>query len=268
MLAASPATRAVLWAALAFVVASGRLVAQVPLQDHPGQYDRADIEAGSRLYAAQCAPCHGVNGDMIGGVDLRRGQFKAVVSDDDLARVLATGRPASGMPAFGTFQPSEVTGVIAFIRAGFDATATAVKVGDPNRGQALFAGKGGCPLCHRVTGRGPVFASDLTDVGAIRTPGSLQRSLLDPARSLLPANRAVLVVTKDGRTIRGRRLNEDTYTVQLIDREGRVVSLTKADLRSYEISKDTMMPSYARTLTAEEVSDVIAYLLSLKGVQP
>src|SRR5437868_8232492 len=98
------------WAALAFAFASGRLIAQAAIQDHPGQYDRADIEAGSRLYAAQCAPCHGVNGDMIAGVDLRRGQFKTVVSDEDLVRVLAMGRPAAGMPAFATFQPSEVTG--------------------------------------------------------------------------------------------------------------------------------------------------------------
>ena len=75
-------------------------------------------------------------------------------------------------------------------------------------------------------------------------------------------------VTKDGRTIRGRRLNEDTYTVQLIDEQERIVSLTKADLRSYDVRKDTAMPSYATSLTPDEVSDVIAYLLSLKGVQP
>jgi putative heme-binding domain-containing protein len=267
MRAASPAARALFRAALAFALAGG-LIAQAPAQDHSGQYDRADIEAGSRLYSAQCAPCHGVNGDMIAGVDLRGGQFKTVVSDDDLARLLAAGRPASGMPAFATFRPSEVTGLTAFIRTGFDAAATAVKVGDPRRGQALFDGKGGCGLCHRVRGRGPTFASDLTDVGAIRTPGSLQRALLEPARSLLPANRAVRAVTRDGRTIRGRRLNEDTYTLQLIDSEERVVSLTKADLRSYEISTGTMMPSYAGTLSAGELSDLIAYLLSLKGAQP
>jgi putative heme-binding domain-containing protein len=266
MLAASRAIRGILWAVLTLAIAGGHLAAQAPLQDHPGQYDRADVEAGSRLYSAQCAPCHGVNGNMIIGVDLRQGQFKTVVSDDDLVRVLATGRPAAGMPAFATFQPSEVTGLIAFIRTGFDTAA--VKIGDPTRGQGLFEGKGGCAACHRVRGRGPVFASDLTDVGAIRTPGSLQRSLLDPARSLLPANRAVRAITSNGRTIRGRRLNEDTYTLQLIDDKEQIVSLTKADLRSYEISRDTVMPSYAGTLTVEEMSDVIAYLLSLKGVQP
>ena len=43
-----------------------------PLQDHPGQYDRSDIEAGSRLYATQCVACHGPNGDMVPGIELHR----------------------------------------------------------------------------------------------------------------------------------------------------------------------------------------------------
>ena len=66
-------------------------------------------------------------------------------------------------------------------------------------------------------------------------------------------------------TLRGRRVNEDTYTIQLIDEQSRLVSLIKADLRSFEVSSTSSMPSYETTLTAEERADVIAYLLSLKG---
>ena len=257
-----------LWAVFPVMLVSAQIAAQNPVQDHPGQYDRADIEAGSRLYTGQCAPCHGPNGDMAVGVDLRRGQFKTAVSDEDLARLLETGRPAAGMPAFATLQSREKTAVIAFIRAGFDAIAGAVKVGDPARGQALFSGKGGCATCHRVNGRGPRVATDLSDIGAIRSPVSLQRALLDPAGSLLPANRTVRAVTRDGRAIRGRRLNEDTYTVQLIDEQERLVSLTKADLRSFEVSPVSAMPSAEKTLTPDEIADVVGYLLSLKGLQP
>jgi len=257
--------RPILWAAVTFSLAAARLAAQNPIQDHPGQYDRADIEAGARLYSGQCVACHGPNGDMIVGVDLRRGQFKTAVSDDDLAAVLATGRPAAGMPAFNVLRTSEVTALIAFIRAGFDAMSASVTIGDAARGRALFSGRGGCAACHRVNGRGPYVASDLSDIGVIRTPASLQRSLLDPGGSILPANRSVRAVTRDGRTIRGRRLNEDTYTVQLIDDQQRLVSLTKADLRSLEVIPTSSMPSYETTLTADERSDLIAYLLSLKG---
>jgi putative heme-binding domain-containing protein len=258
--------RSILLATVVSYFAAVGLAAQGLVQDHPGQYDRADIETGSRLYAAQCAPCHGVNGDMVGGIDLRRGQFRTVVSDEDLARILATGRPASGMPAFPTLPSREVIGLIAFMRAGFDANSAAVKIGDPARGQTLFSGKGGCVTCHRINGRGPRLATDLSDIGAIRTPASLQRALLNPAGSLLPANRSVRAVTRDGRTIRGRRLNEDTYTIQLIDEQEHLVSLTKADLRSLEMITTSAMPSSEKTLSVDEISDVIAYLLSLKGL--
>jgi putative heme-binding domain-containing protein len=203
---------------------------------------------------------------MVIGVDLRRGQFKTAVSDEDLVRVLATGAPAAGMPAFAGLQSREVTGLIAFIRSGFDATTSGVTIGDAARGRTLFSGKGGCNACHRVNGSGPRVATDLSDIGAIRTPVSLQRALVDPAGSLLPANRSVRAVTRDGRTIRGRRLNEDTHTLQLIDEQETLVSLTKADLRSLELSPVSAMPPATKTLTADEVSDVIAYLLSLKGL--
>jgi putative heme-binding domain-containing protein len=232
-------------------------------QDH--QYTSADIEAGSRLYANQCSLCHGPNGDGVNGIDLRRGVFRRSVSDDDLARVITTGVAAAGMPSF-KFQPGELTGVIAFIRAGFDPAGTAVKVGNPTRGAALFAGKGACGTCHRVNGVGPRSAPDLSDVGAVRTPAALQRSLLDPTAAMLPINKPVRAVTKDGRTIRGRRLNEDTYTVQLIDEREQLVSLVKSDLREYEVGKTSPMPSASKSLSPDEIADLVAYLLTLKGL--
>jgi cytochrome c oxidase cbb3-type subunit III len=238
--------------------------AQRPAQDHPGQYSAIDIETGSRLYAGQCSLCHGATGDAVAGADLRRGQFRRSVSDEDIARVITMGLPDAGMPGF-KLQPSEIDGLIAFIRAGFDVGGTAVRVGHVGRGQAVFEGKGGCAACHRVNGSGPRVAPDLSEIGAMRTPSALQRSLVDPTTAMLPINRPVRAVTRDGRTIRGRRLNEDTFTVQLIDEQERLVSLAKADLREYELAKVSPMPSVAGKLSADEQADLVAYLLSLKG---
>jgi len=249
-------------AALAVVVLAARVAAQLPIQDHPGQYSQGDIDAGSRVYGAQCAQCHGANGDMVAGVDLRRGLFRRSSSDDDLARVITTGVPGAGMPPFA-LQPAEIVGVIAYIRAGFDRTST-VKIGSATSGRALFEGKGACGTCHRVNGRGPRGAPDLSDIGLARTPGALQRSLLEPTSGMMPINRPVRIVTRDGRTIRGRRLNEDTYTVQLIDVQERLHSIAKSDVRTYEVETTSPMPSYANTFTSDEVADVIAYLLTLK----
>jgi mono/diheme cytochrome c family protein len=82
---------------------------------------------------------------------------------------------------------------------------------------------------------------------------------------MMPINRPVRAVTRDGKVINGRRLNEDTYTVQLLDDQEKLVSLTKADLREFTILTVSPMPSYRNTLTDAELADVVAYLLSLKG---
>lgn len=256
-----PAPCALLVVLFAVAAGAGQAHAQ-GMQDH--QYTSQDIEAGSRVYSSQCALCHGVNGDTVNGVDLRRGRFRRSITDEDIAGVVATGLPAAGMPAIA-LRPAEVTGLIAFIRAGFDPSGVAVKVGNIARGRALYAGKGMCATCHRIDGAGPRIAPDLSEVGAARTPAILQGSLLEPSATMWPINRPVHIVTKDGREIRGRRLNEDTYSVQLIDENDRLVSLSKADLRTFEIGTASPMPSVAKTFTPDEVADMVAYLLSLKG---
>jgi mono/diheme cytochrome c family protein len=70
---------------------------------------------------------------------------------------------------------------------------------------------------------------------------------------------------KDGRTIAGRRLNEDTFTVQLIDDKERLHSLEKSHIRSLAVDTKSPMPVYAGKLSDAEIADVIAYLVTLRG---
>jgi putative heme-binding domain-containing protein len=233
-------------------------------QVHEGQYAQADIIKGQATYRAQCSTCHGVMGQGVGGVDLRRGVFKTVRSDEDLMRVVSTG-VGNGMPAF-KFDQAEMTGIVAFIRAGFDLAGAAVRLGDPQRGRQLFAGKGGCASCHRVNGEGGGKGGpDLSDVGSARTLGTLQGMIVDPATYLLPINRSVRAVTRDGKVIIGRRLNEDTYWVQLLDENDRLLSLEKSQLKEYKVLTTPRMPPFKDKFSTEEVADLVAYLASLKG---
>lgn len=230
----------------------------------PGEYPAADIAYGARLYDAQCATCHGSNGDGVGGVDLRSGRFRSVFTDQDLARVITTGIPGTGMLAF-KLDSSELAGIIAYLRNMKTFDRGSVQPGDAVRGRVIVESKGACLMCHRVAGAGSRTGPDLTDVGSQRSAGSLERSLVDPTSQMMPINRPVRAVTNSGKVVNGRRLNEDTYTVQLIDDQERLVSLLKADLREYTILRASPMPSYRTKLSAEELADVLAYLLSLKG---
>ena len=246
-------------------LAISALLSAVPTaQDHSGQYPAADIAAGSRLYAANCAGCHGATGVGVGGIDLRRGRLPRAATDDALAALLATGIPGTGMPSF-RLTPDEMRGLIAFVRAGLgaDPNAPPIKLGNAARGRAIFEGQGRCLSCHRVGTTGSWAGPELTDIGATRTPAAIHRSLVDPSGGMRPINRPVRAVTRDGVTITGRRLNEDTYTVQLVTVEGRLVSLTKGELRDWSVSPTSPMPSYKDQLSAEALADLIAYLVSL-----
>jgi putative heme-binding domain-containing protein len=241
-------------------------VAHAQGQDRAPEYFQSDIQYGAQIFATQCTACHGTSGDQIPGVNFRAGQFKRVVTDNDLRATITTGVPGTAMQPFA-FGASELTGIVSYLRnmASFDARG--LMIGKVSNGQALFVDAGNCASCHAVNGKGPRVAPDLGDIGTLRTAELLHRTLLDPAGSMLPANRSVHAVTKDGKVINGRRLNEDTYTVQLIDDQEHLVSLTKADLREFNVLKTTPMPSYKDKFSAQELADLEAYLLSLKGVK-
>jgi putative heme-binding domain-containing protein len=254
-------------AALAVVLARICLLAlPVHAQQHAGQYDVTDIEYGAQLFAQRCVICHGERGDLLPQANLRTGTYRNASSDRDLSRVIRDGVENTAMAATG-YADAEITALVAYLRniTNFDPGASSTTLGDPRRGQALFAGAGGCLECHRVGANGPSYAPPLTSIGATRTAATLRLTLLDPARAMLPINRPVRAVTANGAVIEGRRLNEDTFTVQLITAQERLVALDKTSLREYTIGTESAMPAYGEMFSEPEIADLLAYLLSLKG---
>ena len=249
---------------LALLAGTSLLLSQARDQTHVGQYSEAEILRGSQIYTNTCAVCHGLTGNALVAVDLARNRFRNAVTDDDLRRVVRSGIPGLGMPSF-SLADTDLNAVIAFIRSGLgnSSPVPAARIGDAARGRTLFEGKGGCLGCHRVGEKGSRVAPDLTTVGSSRTAAALYLSLIDPTSAMLPIHRPIRAVTKDGQTISGRRLNEDTYTVLLIDDKERLMALEKSTLREFQISMKSTMPSYRDKLTADEIADVLGYLLSL-----
>jgi putative heme-binding domain-containing protein len=147
---------------------------------------------------------------------------------------------------------------------------------DPLRGKAIYEGKGDCQSCHRVDGTGGHLGPDLSDAGVPRAAGkqaapatvslkALESSIVDPDADVALANRLVRVVTKDGKSVTGRLLNHDNFTVQFIDPQGKLHSYMKADLKEATVLTKGLMPSYKDRLSSQEVADVVAYLSTLKG---
>ncbi len=203
-------------------------------------------------------------GDAIGGVNLRSGKFRNAQSDNDLARFIRAGSQAAGMPPFA-LDNAEMAGVIAYLR---NMNYVRHRDGEGRRRGTRprhLRGQGRLRACHRVGRVGSRVAPNLSDIGSQRSPGSLQRSLVDPSSQMMPINRPVRLVKKDGTIVNGRRLNEDTYSIQVMDDKERLHSMLKADLREFTISKTSPMPSYKDKLSSDELADLIGYLLSLKG---
>ena len=245
--------------------------AAVAAQEH--SYTQADVENGARLYQASCAGCHGPNGDMVPGIELQRGQFRRATTDSEIIQIIRAGIPGTTMPPT-SFTDTQAATIVAYLRTAAPTSASgrgaagSVARGDAARGRAIFESKGQCATCHRVNGTGPRVAPDLSEIGTIRIATELQQKLIDPNANVRPGNRYVEVVTKSGSKITGRLLNQDTFTVQLIDANERLVSLPRTELRDVSFVKTSPMPSARGTLSTEEIGDVVAYLVTLRGSRP
>ena len=248
--------------------AAGPAAAPASGQDHAVEYERADIERGAQLYDEFCSNCHGSDGDGVASVNLMAGQFRQATTDQNLRRILTAGIPGTGMPP-GAYADADLVALVAYVpqharlrRRRRHAGRRRARAGHLRRQGRLRA------LPTAWAGRGSRLAPDLTAIGAVRGAGSLRETLLDPTGSMLPLNRPLRAVTRGGDVITGRRLNEDTYTVQIFDGQERLVSLDKADLRELTTLRTSPMPSYAETLTEAELADLLAYLVTLKGLAP
>ena len=217
---------------------------------------------GERLYMENCAECHGPEGDAMAGVDLGHGRFRRATTDPELVGIVLRGIPNTAMTP-SNFSEAQAAAIVRFLRA--KASRAAATAGDAANGRAIFAGKGNCASCHRVNGAGARIAPDLSEIGRLRHSTDIERAIVDPDAMIVPSNRFVRLVTRDGAAITGRLLNQDIFTVQLIDSKEQLRSLARADLREFTFIDKSPMPSYRDKLSSQELTDLVSYLVSLQG---
>ena len=115
-----------------------------------------------------------------------------------------------------------------------------------------------------MQGRGGYTAPDLTEIGDYRTPEEIKTAILSPDEEVLPENRHVRVITKQGETFTGRLLNQDAFSTQLIDSKGQLRSFQKASLRESTILVKSLMPSYKDRLTADQIDQLVRMVSGLR----
>jgi cytochrome c oxidase cbb3-type subunit III len=228
-------------------------------------YTQADVDAGQRFYSNYCSGCHGADGNSMAGANLSRGVFRRATNDEELARIIINGVPGTPMPP-SAFKPDQVMQIVAFLRAFPSIRSRQSSSGDATRGRTLLEGKGACLECHRVNGRGGRSGPDLSDIGELRRPADIEQSLVDPAAVILSQNRVVTVTMRDGKTVRGRVLNQDTQSIQMMGPGDKPLSVARTGIRTVTEERSSM-PSAREKLNAQELADVVSYLQTLKGIQ-
>ena len=267
---------------LALIAMTGIAIMAAGLDDrNPLPNDPKAAKAGEYEFRINCALCHGLGARGGGrGPDLTKAQKKHAHSDAEMFQVISNGIPGTAMPANGTngqgvgMTDEEIWQLIAYIRS-VEVKAPARPLGDAPRGRDLFYGSASCSLCHTVQGKGGRLGPDLSAVGGSRTQAAIIDSVRNPSRRLawglteatkeFPQEyESVTVVTADGKEISGVALNEDNFSVQMMDSSEEIYLLEKDKLRSFQKSRQSMMPPYdVDLLSDKDLQDIVAFLVSV-----
>jgi putative heme-binding domain-containing protein len=221
---------------------------------------------GKAEFQRVCSSCHSVS--MATGQRMDQAQWTGVVNDmvsrgaqgtqQDLDNIIAYLTANYGKDKPMTAVPSQAP-----VPAAMPAAAP-LSEAEIAKATGLIKANG-CLSCHRVDNMGSYVGPNLSDIGASGSTDDIKAALVSPAKDVRPENRAVRVVTKHGQTVTGRILNQDGFSVQMIDSSSQLRSFQKASLREFTIVTANPMPSYADKMSAQDITDLVHYLSSLKG---
>lgn len=139
--------------------------------------------------------------------------------------------------------------------------------GDAGRGRALFFDQRRlqCSKCHEAGGEGGKGGPDLSDVGRTSGVERLFESITDPDREVSDRWRTQVVVTSAGTILTGVVLREVAGELELLSAQGDRVRLLTAEIEERRVERKSLMPSgLATQLTAQEMSDLLAWLGTLR----
>jgi putative heme-binding domain-containing protein len=148
-------------------------------------------------------------------------------------------------------------------------------VGDKERGHQLFLDKSRlqCANCHRThaSSENTAIATidlgpDLSSAGLRLNAQQLFEAIAEPNRQIEARYQATAILRHDGRIVIGIIQSESEKEVELKTSTGERIKIPAIDIDERQATGQSIMPSgIAQQLTAQEMSDLIAYLLSQKA---
>jgi putative heme-binding domain-containing protein len=249
-----------------FVLGSFWIPGPAGAQENPFASE-VDERMGARVFLAECGRCHGQDAkgnDETGAPDLTRGSFKNASTDAGLFQVIRDGVPSTTMVGISWAPDATVWQVVAYVKSLNVQPGDYDLPGRVEEGRRVFSGKGNCASCHMVDGAGGRLGPDLSTVANRRKPDELKTDLTHPDETVEPRWWTLKVTRLDGSVVEGLRMNEDTFSLRIMDGRENLWHFSKGELRSVERIETSTMPSVTGTLTASEVDDLVAYLFSLR----
>lgn len=235
-------------------------------------------KAGEYEFRINCALCHGLGARGGGrGPDLTIARKPHAKTDADMFQTISNGIPGTAMPANGTngqgvgMTDAEIWEIVTYIRS-IEVKTPAKPIGNAAHGKELFYGDANCSGCHMVNGKGGRIGPDLTTVGGSRRTDALIESvrkpsaklawgLTEPTKEFPQEYEEVTVVTEDGQQFKGTTLNEDSFTLQMIDTSENLHLFEKDKLKSCNVTRKSLMPVYNQDMLSDkDLNDVIAFL--------
>ncbi|MGE5192984.1 MAG: c-type cytochrome [Deltaproteobacteria bacterium] len=235
--------------------------------------EKAALAEGQALFRGLCSGCHGGMGRGGKGPDLTDNRWLHGDKDEDIARVIKNGVPGTTMKKLGeSLKEKQIAVVIAYLRslarAPGESNWKPYMPGDPKAGEQLFfdeKGKALCSKCHAVHNKGGRVGPALDRIASRRSPEFIMESIVQPSKFIDPLFEAVQVVTGEGKVLKGRRINETNFSIQMFEEDGRFHSFLKRDLEDFRVMDTSMMPdNIAEQLTVKQLHDIFAFLMTLE----
>src|SRR5205085_3099224 len=145
-----------------------------------------------------------------------------------------------------------------------ELASTAMKNGDPARGERIFRRKElACAMCHAIGGVGGKVGPDLTSIGASAQVDYLIESVLYPNRKIKEGYHSVIVETKDGLEFSGVLAREDSEQLLLRDATDKETAIAKNKITKRTTGNSLMPSGLVDVLSPGERLDLYRFLSEL-----